>query len=76
MHGALARISIQARMSEMLKVELPIIKLFQYPTISALAKYFHEDQKEVVSFQKVQDRARRQREAFSWRKQSMGSSTV
>ena len=60
----------------MLKVELPIIKLFQYPTISALAKYLNEDQKEVVSFQKVQDRARRQREAFAWRKQSTENSAA
>ncbi|HMC28675.1 MAG TPA: AMP-binding protein, partial [Verrucomicrobiae bacterium] len=74
-HSLLAA-QVQARMSDILKVELPIIKLFQYPTISALAKYLNEDQKEVVSFQKVQDRARRQREAFAWRKQSTAGSSV
>src|SRR5437870_3317325 len=61
---------VQARIGEMLNVELPVIKLFQYPTISALAKYLSQGQKEAPSFQKVQDRARRQREAFAWRQHS------
>jgi acyl carrier protein len=68
-HSLLAA-QVQARIGDTLKTELPIIKLFQFPTISALARYLSHDQKEQVSFSKVQDRARRQREAFAWRGQA------
>jgi acyl carrier protein len=67
-HSLLAA-QVQARLAEALQIDLPIIKLFQYPTINALAGYLNEDPKERVSFHKVQDRARRQREAFAWRNQ-------
>jgi acyl carrier protein len=74
-HSLLAA-QVQARIGEALKVELPIIKLFQYPTVSALARYLSQDQKEGLSFQKIQDRARRQRQAFAWRSHSTQDAAV
>lgn len=74
-HSLLAA-QVQARIGDGLHVELPIIKLFQYPTISALAKYLSQDQKDRTSFNKVQDRARRQRDAFAWRNQTTRSVSV
>ena len=65
-HSLLAA-QLHARLIETLGCEFPIIKLFQYPTVSALAKFLGQGQKEGNSLQKVQDRARRQREAFAWR---------
>ena len=48
-----------------LGVELPIVKLFQYPNISLLAEYLSEGQRDQPSFDTVQDRAQRRRAAFS-----------
>jgi hypothetical protein len=50
-----------------LKIELPILKLFQYPTISALAKFLQLGDAERMSFQKVHDRARRQKQVLAGR---------
>jgi acyl carrier protein len=63
-------VQAHARLSEEFQTELSILKLFQYPTISSLAMFLNEEQKEKVSFQKVRERARRQKGALGGRKQS------
>ena len=74
-HSLLAA-QLQARISETLRVDLPIIRLFQYPTVSSLAKFLSQGQKEGTSLRKVQDRARRQREAFAWRNQATQNAAI
>jgi amino acid adenylation domain-containing protein len=61
---------IHSRLSEILghQKELTIVDLFRYPTIYSLAKYIDEDEKKQQSretYQKIRDRAVKQRQAFS-----------
>ncbi|MCK4825968.1 non-ribosomal peptide synthetase, partial [bacterium] len=51
-------------------IELPIVKLFQYPNISLLSKYLTQSQSDQPSYEKAQDRAQRRRAAFSRQKRS------
>src|SRR5205823_6562670 len=65
-HSLLAA-QLQARIGELLKIELPILKLFQYPTISSLSNFLQIGEPERMSFQKVHDRARRQKQVLAGR---------
>jgi amino acid adenylation domain-containing protein len=56
-------VQTQARLREALGVELPVVRLFQSATISALAAFLEQPQ-EARSLKKVHDRGRKQREAF------------
>ncbi len=60
---------IHSRLSKMYqdKKELTIVDLFRFPTIHSLAKYIGEDEKQnpIDTFQKIQTRANKQRQAFS-----------
>ncbi|MEY2467236.1 MAG: hypothetical protein QOD03_1757, partial [Verrucomicrobiota bacterium] len=56
---------VHARLRDELKRDLPIIKLFQYPTIQSLAKFLGEKTEEKISFANVQSRAARQQAAFN-----------
>lgn len=50
------------------KKELTIVDLFRYPTIHSLAKYIEKDENQQQSkenYQKIRDRAAKQRQAFS-----------
>ncbi len=60
---------VHAQLCEAFRTDLPILRLFQYPTVNSLAKFLSEEQKEKVSFQKIRDRARLQKGAFAARKQ-------
>ena len=53
-----------------LTIELPIVKLFQYPNINLLAKYLSQSQSDRPSYEKVRDRAERRRAVFSRQKRS------
>jgi acyl carrier protein len=53
-----------------IKIELPIVKLFQYPNISSLAKYLSQSQSDQLSYDKIHDRAQLRKSAFSRLKQS------
>ncbi len=55
----------QALLSEKLGITLPVLTIFQYPTISALAKHLGETEPEIPRLPGIQDRARRQRAVFS-----------
>jgi acyl carrier protein len=57
-------VQAHAQLCEIFQSEFPIIELFQYPTISSLARFLNEEPKEKVSFQKIRDRARRQQGAL------------
>jgi len=59
-------VQAQARLRDSLGMDLPIVRLFQYPTISALTKFLSE-REEKTPFKKLHERARRQRAAFALR---------
>lgn len=50
---------------QVIKSELPIVKLFQYPNISSLAKYLSQSQSDQPSYEKIQDRAQMRKSALS-----------
>ena len=66
-HSLLA-VQAQAQLSEEFRTDLSILKLFQYPTIRSLAKFLDAAPNEPISFQKVRERARRQKGALGGRR--------
>jgi acyl carrier protein len=62
-----------ALMRDAFGIEMPIVKLFQYPSISLLAKYLSQTGDDQPSYENVQDRAQRRRAAFSRHKGSVAS---
>jgi amino acid adenylation domain-containing protein len=65
-HSLLA-VQVQARLREALNLDLPIIKLFQYPTINSLTQFLSRGEEPVLP--RFHDRGRRQRAAFAQRRQ-------
>jgi amino acid adenylation domain-containing protein len=59
-------VQAQARLHELLQVDLPVVRLFQYPTVGALAGSLSNRQK-TDSLEKARNRARKQRQAFAHR---------
>lgn len=55
---------VHSRIQEVFKKDLPLIKLLEHPTVSSLAKYLGEEEKELLSFDQNLNRARKQREAL------------
>jgi len=53
-----------------LAIELPIVKLFQYPNITLLAKHLSQPKSDQPTYEAVQDRAQRRRAALSRSKRS------
>jgi acyl carrier protein len=72
---SLLMVQVQFRLCEALKTNLSIVKMFQYPTISSLAKHLAQPPVESISLQKVHDRARLQREARAQHRAIKGSKT-
>jgi acyl-coenzyme A synthetase/AMP-(fatty) acid ligase/acyl carrier protein len=68
--NSLMTMQIAVQVRELLKIDLPIVKLFQHPTIAQLANYLNEGKTAIPSNNKFQDRADRQKAAFNRRKQS------
>ena len=59
-------VQAQARLRDNLGLDLPVVKLFQYPTVSALAGFLSEGrQTHPNRVQAAQERARRKRESLS-----------
>jgi SAM-dependent methyltransferase/acyl carrier protein len=58
---------VPGRLREVFDVDLPLIKLFQHTTISALTKFLREGDEEKVSFEGIRNRAARQQKAFGRR---------
>ncbi len=63
--NSLLVVQAQARICEALKVDFPVIKLFQHSTVGALARFLGEQRTEKPVFASAVDRARRQRQAFA-----------
>jgi acyl carrier protein len=60
---------VHSQLREVLQKDLPLIKLLEYPTISALARYLGQEHSEQPSFQQSQDRAAKQRESRRYQRQ-------
>ncbi|MHB8519308.1 MAG: MupA/Atu3671 family FMN-dependent luciferase-like monooxygenase, partial [Limisphaerales bacterium] len=58
-------VQAQARLRETLNVTVPIVKLFQFPSVSSLARFLNNESPEDLLFEKVKDRSRRQKAAFA-----------
>ncbi|BAY99677.1 amino acid adenylation domain-containing protein [Tolypothrix tenuis PCC 7101] len=61
-------LQVTARIQQELSIELPAVKLFQYSTIGALAKYLQLKQNSQPAYDKLQNRAQRQQAARSRRR--------
>jgi acyl carrier protein len=69
--NSLLMIQLYHRLREVLNAEIVLTDLFQYPTISSLARSLRPQEASPLSVQVVQDRAEKQRQALSRRKQEM-----
>jgi len=56
-------VQVQTHLRERVGVDLPVLKLFEHPTIRSLAAYLHEDKKEQPFDQKMHERTQRQKVA-------------
>ncbi|MGB3508277.1 MAG: amino acid adenylation domain-containing protein, partial [Microcoleaceae cyanobacterium] len=54
--NSLLSLQMMVQLQQQLKIDLPIVKLFQYPTISSLAKYLSQGQKSQPQYQKLRER--------------------
>jgi acyl carrier protein len=63
--NSLLAVQAHARICETLKLDFPVIKLFQNSTVAALAKFLGEERTDKPAFTSVQERARRQRQTFT-----------
>jgi len=61
-------VHVHSKLLRALNVDLSIVNMFQYPTISSLAKYLSEELSEQASYQDVKSRAKRQKEALARQK--------
>jgi len=69
--NSLMTLQVAVQVRELLAIDLPIVKLFQHPTIAQLANYLNEGKTAIPSNNKFQDRADRQKAAFNRQKQSI-----
>jgi len=56
-------VRVQTRLREQLGLDIPVLKLFQYPTIRSLARSLSEERTEEQFARKINERAQRQRAA-------------
>jgi acyl carrier protein len=68
---SLMMVRVHSKLREVMHKEIPMIDLFRYPTISALAKSFGEEQRAEPSSQRIHERAEKQRAAANRQKQMM-----
>jgi acyl carrier protein len=69
-HSLLA-VKIQSRLSKELQRQIPLLKLFQYPTVSSLAQFLTEDQQsQSQSLEQNQDWADRRKQALRRQRQN------
>ncbi len=70
--NSLLTLQIAAQVRQKLAIDLPIVKLFQHPTIAQLANYLSQEGGTRPSNDKFQNRVERQKAAFERRQQSTG----
>lgn len=57
-------IQVRGRLRDLVKRDIPLIELFEYPTISELARHLSRKDGRGYFLQPIQDRARKQKEMF------------
>lgn len=62
---------VQSQLQDTLSCEIPLVKMLEYPTISALARYLNEEEHAAPRLQQSVDRAQRQRAVM--RRQRQGA---
>ncbi|WP_373536478.1 amino acid adenylation domain-containing protein [Microcoleus sp.] len=67
--NSLMTLQIAVQVRALLEKDLPVVKLFQHPTIAQLANYLNQGESTNQSSNKFQDRADRQKAAFNRSKQ-------
>ncbi|MBE9121162.1 amino acid adenylation domain-containing protein [Tychonema sp. LEGE 07199] len=67
--NSLMTLKVAVQVRALLATDLPVVKLFQHPTIAQLANYLNQGQSASPSTNKFQDRADRQKAAFNRSKQ-------
>jgi acyl-coenzyme A synthetase/AMP-(fatty) acid ligase len=70
---SLLTVRVHAQICEALHTPISIVKLFQYPTISSLARYLDQASSDPGPTQQIQDRARLQRQSFARQRQTAPS---
>ncbi|MEG4505908.1 amino acid adenylation domain-containing protein [Microcoleus sp. F6_B4] len=68
--NSLMTLQVAVQVRTLLGKDLPVVKLFQHPTIAQLANYLNQGKSANESTNKFQDRADRQKAAFKRQKQS------
>jgi acyl carrier protein len=66
---SLLMVQVHSRLREALKADISIVKLFQYPTVRALARHLADGSASGPSYQDLRGRADRRREALARRAQ-------
>jgi amino acid adenylation domain-containing protein len=66
---SLLMVQVQTRACEKLKTDVSIVEMFQYPTISALARHLGQPSAGSDRLQKVQERSRRRKEVLGRQRQ-------
>ncbi|MGE5658237.1 MAG: non-ribosomal peptide synthetase [Actinomycetota bacterium] len=66
--NSLLSLQMVAQIRQELKINLPVVKLFQYSTICSLANYLNQGQSESSGFEQAQDRAERRKSALARRR--------
>ena len=62
-------VQVQGHLRERMGVDLPVLKLFEYPTIRSLAGFLREKKKEAPFAQKIHERTQRQKVAAARHRQ-------
>ncbi len=70
---SLLLVQVQNKLCDKLQRELSIIELFKYPTVKSLAQFFNPGSKPDKSMDKLQDIAKRQKQALAKQKRHTGN---
>ncbi|MFP2903215.1 phosphopantetheine-binding protein, partial [Corallococcus sp. 4LFB] len=66
--NSLLMVQLHAQLREALKLDVPLVELFQAPTIRSLAKLLSRDGSEQPSIEKHQERATKQKQVMDQQK--------
>ncbi|MHC5820978.1 MAG: amino acid adenylation domain-containing protein, partial [Nostoc sp.] len=64
---------VNAQLREQLQRDISVVEMFQYPSISLLAKHLSQEQQEQHSFKKIHNRSEKQKLALNRQKQTHNS---
>jgi acyl carrier protein len=70
---SLLLVQVCSKLRTAYKPDLSMVEMFNYPTVSALAKYLREEASEQPSLDNVRERAAKQKQAMSRQKKLAGS---